>query len=279
MNYGFFDYKTAIKGYHGQDMFGTVHLCFTVLALAAIAVLCTLTRKIEHRRVERYLKVLSILIPLSEAVKIIWESSYDIAENGSFNWPGLLPLYACSLFIYTLPLAAWTRGRVRECALSFLTTLGIFAGLTNFVYLNILNTYPFFTYATFVSIAFHFLMVFTGIFLVTTGCYRPKLSSLLYGGILFLLYAIPVSFANYFGNAYFRYDYFDYCFLYHGRSCPILLSSLAEAIGPQFRPLYTLIAALSYVIPAALVLGIINLCLWLPAKFRRRQPPCYSVTN
>ena len=99
-------------------------------------------------------------------------------------------MYPCSLFLYALPLAAWAKGKPKDFALSFLTTMGVFFGLTNFVYLNVLKIYPLFTYASMVSFNYHFLMVFTGIFLQATGYYRPRLYSVFKAEGLFALYAL-----------------------------------------------------------------------------------------
>ncbi len=262
MNYGFFDYKGDIEGYNGQDMFGPAHICGMVAAFALLIALCILCRRISVRRVDVILKVLSIVVVVTEIAKISWETYHDIKAGGSFNFAGLLPVYVCSLFIYAMLMAAWTRGRVREAALSFLTTLGIFAGLTNFIYLNMLRLYPFFTYATFNSFIYHFLMVFVGIFLVSTGYYRPSLRSVGYSMAYFAVAAVVISAVNYGGNAYFEVDWFDYGFLWSGRSFPIpWLSSLCEALGPKLRPLYTVIATALYVLPTAAVWGIIALCL------------------
>lgn len=267
MNYGFFDYKANISGYYGQDMFSTAHIVFMISAFLLMAIVCFLTRHASKRAVDTYLKVLSVAVPIIETSKIVWESYYDIKVfGGQFNYSGLLPLYACSLFIYSLPLAAWTKGKVKECALSFLTTLGIFCGLTNFIYLNILSTYPLLTYASFISIYFHFAMVFTGIFLMTTGYYRPKLKSVLYSMILFSIYALIVSVVNYAGNAYFGSDSFDYGFLYSGKTSPILCHDLQAALGDKLRPLYTAIIIIGYTLPTAVVYGVEKMIFMLTGR-------------
>ena len=76
---------------------------------------CVLTRKTPKRRVEIFLKVLLVVVPVLEAAKICWESYYDIhVYGGQFNFSGLLPLYPCSLFLYALPLAARAKAENRR---------------------------------------------------------------------------------------------------------------------------------------------------------------------
>jgi hypothetical protein len=157
-----------------------------------------------------------------------------------------------------LPIAAFGKGKAREYCLSFLTTLGIFAGLTNFVMAPILNTYPFFNFHTFVSLNFHFWMVFTGIFLIATNYYIPKWNDILKGIVplaILSIAAIPVDYAlsDYYGWSV------DYMLYYSGNGAP-LLPDLANALaGIGLRPVFTGIVFLLYVVIAALIVSIIRL--------------------
>lgn len=171
--YTFFIYKTSLNGYRGEDFFGGYHIAFMALALVAVVALALRCRRWPKQRVRRFLIVLSVLLPLLEVVKIGWETYWDLSNGTGFNWVGVLPLYTCSLMMYVLPPAVWGHGKVQEACLGFLSTLCIFSGLTNFFMPPILNVYPFFTFAVFLSLNYHFLMVLTGVLLLVTGYYRP----------------------------------------------------------------------------------------------------------
>lgn len=251
LDYKFFDHKNEIEDYAGQDMFGTEHLVFMFAAFAVMILFCIFAGKISHEGVSKYLKAASIFVPVIDWAKIIWESYYDVVVyDGSLNLSGLIPIYACSLFVYTLPFAAWGKGKAREIALSFLGTLCIFFGLTNFIYLNVLNTYPFFTYASFTSAVFHFLMVFTGVLIISTGYWRPTWKAAIQAEIVILLYSAFVGPINYYLNDLLNVDYVDYCFLYSGKSCPVILHDIYKLFGEGLRPLYTVTASLCYTVPA-----------------------------
>ncbi|MFA5037112.1 MAG: hypothetical protein WC479_08050 [Candidatus Izemoplasmatales bacterium] len=251
--YNFFDYKAFID-YHGEDFFGTWHKIYIIFAIVAIVLLCVFLRKASRHSVEIFLKIISIIVPILEACKIVWESSYDIALYGEFNWSGLLPLYTCSMFIYILPIAAWTKGKVRECALAFLTTIGVFAGLTNFFVPPILNTYPFFTYATFTSLYFHTLMVFTGVFLVTTKYYVPNTKSILKAFIPLVCFSAIVIPVNFYLNKIGYYP--DYMLYMYGNGAPLLPTLAAFFGGMNLRLVYSLIVMLGYYFIIALFVGI-----------------------
>lgn len=262
---GFFTYKDFLQGYHGQDYMGAGQFIFLGVSILAIILISVFLRKASHQKIDVFLKVLAIAIPCLEILKIAMESYYDIKGGHGFNFSGLLPLYTCSLFIYTLPVAAFGKGKARECCLSFLTTLGIFAGLTNFVMAPILNTYPFFNFHTFVSLNFHFWMVFTGIFLMATKYYVPKWGDILKGMVplaILSIVAIPVNYAlsDYYGWSV------DYMLYYSGNGAP-LLPDLANALANAgLRPVFTGIVFLLYVVIAALIVSIIRFIVHLSKK-------------
>lgn len=262
MNYKFFDYKHFIEGYHGQDFWGTAHTIFMVIAILAIIVLPIVLRKTKHKNVDLYLKVLSIVIPVLEVVKIVWESYWDInwqgPNTGSFNWGGLLPLYTCSIFIFTLPVAAWAKGKTKRCAVAWLSTIGIFGGLTNFFLPQILNTYPFWTFATFMSLNFHFFMVFTGLFLVVTGFFKAKWSDIVAGWIPLALFSIIVIPVNYILQDLGHNP--DYMLYMHGYGAPILPDMSQFFINNNMQFVFTLIVFFGYMLIAGIFVSVYKGC-------------------
>ncbi len=264
MKYNFFDYKHFIEGYHGQDFWGTAHTVFMVLACLAIILVPIFLRKTKEKNVDLFLKVLSIVIPVLELVKITWETVWDLKVVGSFNWGGLLPLYTCSMFIFVLPFAAWAKGKVKRAAVAWLSTIGIFAGLTNFFLPPILNTYPFWTLATFTSLNFHFWMVFTGVFLGVTGYYKAKWSDIITAWLPLAIFSVIVIPANYILQAQGHYP--DYMLYMHGNGAPVLpqISQFFIDNGLQF--IYTLIMVFGYMLIGAIFVAIYQGCYALGRK-------------
>ena len=265
---GFFTYKDFLEGYNGQDYMGAEQFVFLGIATLAIILISVFLRKVSHKKIDIFLKVLAVIIPVLEVLKISIESYYDIKGGYGFNFSGLLPLYTCSLFIYTLPVAAFAKGKARECCLSFLTTIGIFAGLTNFVMAPILNTYPFFNFHTFVSLNFHFWMVFTGIFLIATKYYVPKWFDIVKGMIplaILSLIAIPVDYAL---SAYYGWSV-DYMLYYSGNGAPLLPELANQLASAGLRPIYTGIVFALYGVIAAIIVAIIRLiCFFKSLKIK-----------
>ncbi len=245
----FFKYKDFIEGYHGQDLFGTTHLIFMVIATLSFIVIACLTRKAKHSSVDVLLKVLSIVIPILEVIKISWETYFDLQQGHGFNYVGLLPLYTCSMFIYTLPFAAWCKGKAKDFAVSWLGTIGLFAGMTNFYYTQMLRDYPFFSYATFMSLNFHFWMVLVGLLIVTTGYKKFRFKDIFTAWLPLLLFSIPVIPLDYALEV-------DYMLYYHGSGVPVISDLANYFAGMDMRFVFTAIMVLGYGVIAALFITI-----------------------
>lgn len=255
---GFFTYKDNLSNYNANDYMGIGQFVFLALATLAIILVSIFLRKISHKKIDIFLKVLAIVIPVLEVTKIAVESYCDIQAGHGFNFSGLLPLYTCSLFIYTLPVAAFAKGKARECCLAFLTTIGIFAGLTNFIMAPILQTYPFFNFHTFVSLNFHFWMVFIGIFLISTKYYVPKWIDILKGMIpltILSVIAIPVNYAL---SAHYGWGV-DYMLYYCGNGAPVLPDIANKLASMNLRPIFTCLIYIMYIAITAVIVSIVRL--------------------
>lgn len=258
-NYNFFDYKDFIPEADKQNvMWSSAHIIFIILAVLSIILLCYFFRNIKAKSVDKYLKILAIIMPVLEVIKITWETYWDLKLGHGFNITGLLPLYTCSMFIYVLPFAGFGKGKVKECALAFLTTLGVFAGLTNFFIPPIFNTYPFFSYASFMSLNYHYLMVFTGVFLVVTRYYVPNFKSIFKGFMPLLLFSvivIPFDYIMFYNGEY----WIDYMLYVHGFGAP-LLPDISDALGKMsLRGVYTILVMIGYLLITLLFVSIYQL--------------------
>ena len=258
MNYGFFDYKYNISGFK-SDLFSAPHIVYIILATIFTLVFCYFFRKTKTEKINIFIKILSIVMVVLETTKISWETYYDVTTGQGFNYFGLLPIYTCSLFIYTTLLAAWTKGRIRETALSFMTTISMLSGFIGMIYCNGLNYYPFWTFGAFYSLFFHFTMFFTGFFLLVTGYKKLGWKDVYIALIPMLALAIVAIPVNYVIHS-------DYMLIYEAGGVP-LMSDLAKVMGAVgLRPLFTVIMLASYMILSGLVVAISKLISSFPRK-------------
>lgn len=259
MFYGFFDYKGKLKaeGFE-SDLFSAQHLCFIVLVFVLTFAASYLLRKTKREKIDVFLKIFSICMVFHEVSKLCWESYYDITTGAGFNWGGLLPLYTCSLFIYTLLAAAWCGGKAKEYALSFITTVGLLYGGVGVVYCNGLNFYPFWTFGAFYSLFFHASMFSIGVFLLVTGYKRLEWRDVFRSFVpivLLALIAVPV---NYILNDSLKIGA-DYMLLYSGDGVPLYQDLSGQLAEKGLRFVYTIIMLVTHLPLAALIIGIYKL--------------------
>lgn len=245
--YHFFDYKGNIPNF-SSDLFSVPHFIYIFLVVIIGPLICFLSRNVSHKKLDIYFKILSIIMIILEITKISWETYYDLKAGLGFNAYGLLPLYTCSLFIYTLFIAAWFKGIVRDYSLSFLTTIGLASGLIGVIYCNGLNWYPFWTFGAFYSLIFHSTMFITGLLMLTTR-YKKLEARDIYRGwipmVVLALIAIPINYI---------YDS-DYMQIHYGSSVPLLEDLGRIMIDHNLRPLFILIALASYMILSSVIYG------------------------
>jgi len=277
MEYGFFDYKyfESIETYHavhGKDFFGTWHIIFMVLSFVLIPLIGFLVRKTPKKKIDIFLKILSIFVALFEASKIIWESYYDITTDRGFNAGGILPIYSCSILIYTLLVAAWGKGKAKDVAMSWLCTIGLCCGMIGCVYTNGLNYYPFWTYGAFDSLIFYFNLFLVGIVLLASGYKKLEWKDIIKSWIPMLLMSVIASPINYYYGG-------DYMQIYSGDGVP-LMSTLAGILeAHKLRPLFTYIMLSSYMILSTAVIGIYKLVNLIIDRTRAKHQAVAAAGN
>ncbi len=263
-SYGFFDYKGYID-YNGEDYFSVSHIILMIVLTFLLIALTILLRKTKKRNIKIFLRTVSILMICLEIIKISWETYFDMKFGRGFNYGGLLPLYTCSLFMYVLPFVAFSKNeKVQNVAYAFLTTISIFGGLTNFYLLQILHTYPLFTYATFASVFYHFMMSFTGLLLLSTKIYTLKTIDIVNGWIPVLIFSLIVLPINYYLQS--KGFYPDYMLLMYGNGAPLLPQMSSFFINHNLQLIYSFIVIIGYMLISLLVVSIYKLIMLLFKK-------------
>ena len=209
--YGFFEdsYTLRENGYNGEDRFSTKQFIVMGIIFVLIIIISILLRKKKDKLILIF-KILSFVMPILEVAKIIFSSYHDIAHGDGFNWGGILPLYTCSMLLYFLPVVAFGKGKFKEYSMAFFTTIGLVAGLSNFVYLSAAGWYPLYTFGCIHSIIYHSALVFAGMSILITGLYKPTFKKIYEGLIPVIFFGLIVIPANFIiktipGNGYVDY--------------------------------------------------------------------------
>jgi len=252
-SYHFFDYKYNIEGYDGNDYYGIMHSVYQLLCFILIPLLVNVLKNKNPEKITKLIRIVAIVLIIEEVSKISWESYWDIKTGRGFNAGGILPLETCSLFIYTLTAAGFGKGKVREYALCWMSSIGIIGGLSYMLFTNALKWYPFFTYGAFHSMIFHFLMVFMGVLIIASNYHRFSLADITHAFIPHLLLAALVIPLDYIFN-------WDYMLLHHAYGVPVVESigeilekgSMSFVTTMLMLLLYYLIAGLMIIIAVRL---------------------------
>ncbi len=221
--YGFFDssYELSRKGYAGADRMSPRQFVFMGAVLLLIIILSVILKN-KREKLFRVYRVMSVLMPALELVKIVFSSYHDIANGQPFNWGGILPLYTCSMLLFFLPVLSWGKGKWKEYSAAFFTTVGLVAGLTNFVYLSAAGWYPLFTYGCLHSVVYHGALVFVGLSLMISGEYVPEIRTFYRGMIPVLLFGFLVMPVNFIIKKCTADTWVDYMLLMNCNGLPVI---------------------------------------------------------
>lgn len=148
------------------------HLIFTsclVLTTIVLAILLGIRNKSKSDRDKnRTLIIAAILIDAVEIFKIavmIYRS-----DEPATAWHNLLPLFLCSIQLITIPLAAFTKGRLREAALDFVLIFGLLGGVLGTVGAGQnYNAYPVLSLDNVASGVTHCISAFASLYIGISG--------------------------------------------------------------------------------------------------------------
>lgn len=244
--YKFFDdsYTLRINGYNGEDKMSIRQFIVMGCVFILIILISILLRRSKKEKLFLIYKILAIAMPILDIVKIIFSSYYDILNNEGFNWGGILPFYTCSMLVYFLPVVAWGKGKMQRYSMAFFSTIGLVAGLSNFIYLSAAGWYPLFTFGCMYSIIYHAVIVFVGISLMITETYTPSIKTFYEGMIPVLIFSIFVIPINYIIYHFTDNKYVDYMLLMNGNGFPII-GDFAEMLAKEgLRIIFSLLMLL-----------------------------------
>ncbi len=118
---GFGGYTRQPEGYLSWQ-----HILFVSCLMIAMVTLAILLghhfKNKDMKSKNKALIVSAIAIDTLEITKIVL---FCVRDNNPMGWLHSLPLFLCSIQLITIPLAAFSKGRIREAALDFVFIFGI----------------------------------------------------------------------------------------------------------------------------------------------------------
>ena len=198
--FNFDGYMGAPEGYMSWQ-----HLVFVTTVLLIMTVLAIYfgikNKNSDEIKKNKVLIVSAILIDSFELFKIF----ILCLRAGSLSPIKVtLPLFLCSIQLITIPLAAFSKGRIKEAALDFVFVFGILGAIAGTVgAAQNYNAYPVLSFNNMVSTFTHCVSGFCSLYIVITGMQSMKknniwiLCAILLGFMLLALiadYTIPYNY-------------------------------------------------------------------------------------
>lgn len=224
--FGFGGYQREPAGYFSWQHIVFV-TCFMIAMVAAAVYLGRRNRHVDEAQRNKVLIWTAILIDSFEIFKIV---IMCIRGKDPMGWITELPLFLCSIQLITIPLAAFSRGRIKEAALDFVFIFGILGAVlgTYFAGQNY-SCYPVFSFDNMVSAITHSISGFASLYIVISGMESMKKKN------------IPITFAILFSFCIMAYvtnvaiDY-NYMFLMRGDGTPYDIFYNLVGGSPVFYP-------------------------------------------
>ena len=208
--FGFGGYQRAAEGFMSWQ-----HLVFvTSLVLIMIGLAVFLGRR--NRKQSEQLKnaVLiwaAVLIDGFELFKIVL---LCFRNEDPMNWLYNLPLFLCSIQLITIPLAAFSKGRVKEAALDFVSIFGILGALLGtYGAGQNYGCYPVLSFDNVVSGITHCISGFASLYILISGMGSMKKENIVITFAILGFFCIAAYIAN------VAIDY-NYMFLMRGDGTP-----------------------------------------------------------
>jgi uncharacterized membrane protein YwaF len=224
----------GIGGYQrpAEGFLSWQHLTFVgslMVAMVLLSVLLGLRNKSREERVKnKVLIVAAILIDALELFKIVMGC---VATNDPMNWLLNLPLCLCSIQLITLPLAAFSKGRMREAALDFVFIFGILGAVAGTIGAGQnYNAYPVLSFDNVVSGLTHCISGFASLYIGFARMTSMKKKNI---GITFAILCF-FCVAAYIANVLIPYNYM---FLMRGDGTPYDILYNLVGGSPVWYPL------------------------------------------
>ena len=246
--FGFGGYQRVPEGFMSWQ-----HLVFVSSLMAIMIALAILLGRMNRRKDEaaknKVLIVSALLIDGFELFKIVLMC---IRGSDPLGWLYELPLFLCSIQLITIPLAAFSKGRLREAALDFVFIFGILgAVLGTYGAGQNYGCYPVLSFDNVVSGITHSISGFSSLYIAISGIQSMKKKNIPITVSILCGFCIAAYIANH------LLDY-NYMFLMRGDGTPYDIFYNMVNGSPIFYPIVVVILFVLYITAFYLIYFLIQ---------------------
>lgn len=208
--FGFGGYKRTPEGAWSIE-----HIIFTLL-MVSVAIFLGIFLGIKHKNKEdknnKTILICALSIDIIEIFKIIilCFRNNDVLDTILHT----LPLFLCSIMLIALPLAAFSKGKLKEASLDFTLVFGLVAGVLGTVgAAQNYNAYPVLSFDNVVSATTHCISAFSSLYVGITGLSLLKKENMWITYLILIIVSILALVAN-------KLIPYNYMFLERGDGTP-----------------------------------------------------------
>ena len=208
--FGFGGYQRPAEGYMSWQHLAFVSLLVVVMVLAAV-VIGLKNRKLSVECKNQVLVFSALLIDGFELFKIV---ILCFKYQDPLYWVNVLPLFLCSIQLITIPLAAFSKGRIKEAALDFVTIFGLLGAiLGTYCAGNNYAAYPVISFDNVISGITHCISGFVSLYIMISKMTSMKKQNIPITAGILVMFCIAAYIANIFVDC-------NYMFLTRGDGTP-----------------------------------------------------------
>ncbi|MBE5769705.1 MAG: hypothetical protein E7333_09040 [Clostridiales bacterium] len=208
--WGFGGYARPAEGYMSWQ-----HLTFVTLLVVLMTLLAVLLgRRNRHQSPEKKNRVLAVSAILIDSIEIAKIVVLSIRYNDAAYFIHVLPLFLCSIQLVAIPIAAFSKGRLKEAALDFVMIFGLLGALMGTYFAgNNYTAYPVLSMDNVFSGVTHCISGFCSLYIMLSGMASMEKRNIPFTAAILGGFSVAAYIANIFTDA-------NYMFLTRGDGTP-----------------------------------------------------------
>ena len=170
--------------YEPCGIYNVKHLIIAIITLIVVTIAVKKTKVEKQEEVLKIIKTATIVVWCLEIIKIIY-----LCAIGQGKVNRVIPLYYCSLLLYSGLMSSFGKGIIKKMGDVFLATGGIIGGIVFIMFpTTSLPEYPLFHFISFHSFIYHGIMIYLGIIVNKTKYVKLEFSDIkYYASLIFVI--------------------------------------------------------------------------------------------